>query len=59
MRASCRCGEGGADERAGSLYQGVAAMAEIKVCEPVSVPVSVLQELQELRALPGQLQKEV
>ncbi len=34
-------------------------MAEVKVCEPVSVPVSVLQELQELRALLGQLQKEV
>jgi transposase len=34
-------------------------MAEIKVCEPVSVPVSVLQEMQELRALLGQLQKEV
>jgi transposase len=34
-------------------------MAEIKVCEPVSVPVSVLQELQELRALLGQLRSEV
>src|SRR5215216_3136403 len=34
-------------------------MAEIKVCEPVSVPVSVLQEMQELRALLGQLRSEV
>jgi transposase len=34
-------------------------MAEIKVCEPVSVPVSVLHELQELRALLGQLRSEV
>src|SRR5215203_1480739 len=34
-------------------------MAEVKVCEPVSVPVSVLQELQELRAAPGQLRREV
>jgi transposase len=34
-------------------------MAEVKVCEPVSVPVSVLQELQELRALLGQLRSEV
>lgn len=34
-------------------------MAEIKVCEPVSVPVSVLREMQELRALLGQLRSEV
>jgi transposase len=34
-------------------------MAEIKVCEPVSVPVSVLQELQELRALLDHLRTEV
>jgi len=34
-------------------------MAEIKVCEPVSVPVSVLQELQELRSLLGRLRSEV
>src|SRR5215475_13927271 len=36
-----------------------ATMAEIKVCEPVSVPVSVLQELQELRSLLGRLRSEV
>src|SRR5215207_3550168 len=34
-------------------------MATIKVCDPVSVPVSVLQELQELRALVGQLRGEL
>jgi transposase len=34
-------------------------MAEIKVCEPVSVPVSILQELQEIRAQLGQLRQEV
>jgi transposase len=34
-------------------------MVEIKVCEPVSVPVSVLHELQELRAALGQLRSEV
>src|SRR5262245_33162488 len=34
-------------------------MAEVKVCDPVSVPVSVLQELQGLRALLGQLRSEV
>lgn len=34
-------------------------MAEIKVCDPVSVPVSVLQELQELRAQLNQLRQDV
>src|SRR3954449_10264057 len=34
-------------------------MAEIKVCEPVSVPVSVLHQLQELQAALGQLRSEV
>jgi transposase len=40
------------------LRAGEAALAEIKVCEPVSVPVSVLAELQEIRALLGQLRSE-
>src|SRR5947209_15658620 len=33
-------------------------MASIKVCDPVSVPVSVLHELQDLRALVEQLRQE-
>src|SRR3954453_23075866 len=37
---------------------GEAAMASIKVCDPVSVPLSVLEELQDLRAELRRLRQE-